>query len=363
MPRSLASFTVWTATDPAAVTTAGGSLIVSDISRFTQRGSTQPMGTVTFGASTSGDTYLFGSASQPPDVSGTPHAVTSAPVNARYLFLRNMTAGAGTDNGVAGLGEIRVYGDAVSGTVSRLSLADIVKGGNGTGTGFPGLAIDPRNGAIASGDPGGLNQTNDTNHFSPGPYPFVNGVFIPDGGPNHLSVQLNSVGNTFSNFPNTDSNSWDYIEGGINQGSGSVLGGVDYNSAGHTMLGLHANKGITFDLDAIRAAYAGYAIQNFMGVAGIVSGSGLADFWVFLDGSLVASQTNLNNPAIAFPINIPILNSNRFLTFVSTDAGNGYGYGQIIIGDPMLQLVPEPATLSLLALGGLALLRRRRESR
>jgi hypothetical protein len=48
-----------------------------------------------------------------------------------------------------------------------------------------------------------------------------------------------------------------------------VLGGVDYSSPGHGMIALHTNKGITFDLDAIRRANPGYKLLRFRAVAGI----------------------------------------------------------------------------------------------
>jgi len=239
-------------------------------------------------------------------------------------------------------------------------LADVATGGDGSGTGTPGNALDPRDGSVQSGDPSGLSQANDTDSYSSvASNLLVDGVFIPDGGA--VNVTLNSLGDTYGAFPNTDSNSWDYIEGQVNQGSGSTVGGVNYDSANHTMIGMHANKGITFDLDAIRAN-AGLDIERFTAVAGN-GGGGAADFWVFLDGALMANQTGITNGSGAFPLDIPISSSDRFLTLVSTDFGNTYGSDQIFFGDPMLTLVPEPSAFALAALGLLGLLacgRRRR---
>ena len=40
--------------------------------------------------------------------------------------------------------------------------------------------------------------------------------------------------------------------------STAELSGTDYDSPGHAMIELHANKGITFDLEAIRRANPGW---------------------------------------------------------------------------------------------------------
>lgn len=105
--RSVASLSIWTATDNNAVTTGGGSLLVNNIALFTQQGAGQTMGSVTNSA-TLGDSYLFGGATQPSDVGGALHNVTGSTVLARYLFLRNMVNSGGN---AIGLGELRVYGE------------------------------------------------------------------------------------------------------------------------------------------------------------------------------------------------------------------------------------------------------------
>jgi hypothetical protein len=112
--RTPGSFSIWTATDSTAVTTAGGNLLVNDISKFTQQGSIQSMSNP--GANpTPGETFLFGGASQPPEVGGATHAVTAASVEARYLFLRELTPieTSSLDLNIVGLGEIQAYGTPV----------------------------------------------------------------------------------------------------------------------------------------------------------------------------------------------------------------------------------------------------------
>ncbi|HQL76094.1 MAG TPA: malectin domain-containing carbohydrate-binding protein, partial [Phycisphaerae bacterium] len=156
------------------------------------------------------------------------------------------------------------YRQAVSPTVPRdptpkagysvysLNLADIVGGGNGLGTGTYMAGINPGTGGLVGpGDPNPGTVTGDGFH-PVADLPFVDGVFIP-----HAAgyMQIATTGLTMQhNYPARDGNSWDYFRNGPTGGTTSVLGGVDYASAGHSLIGMHANKGITFDLDAIRAA-------------------------------------------------------------------------------------------------------------
>jgi hypothetical protein len=180
-------------------------------------------------------------------------------------------------------------------------------------------------------------------------------VFVPDG-----TTQLDSAGHTHP-LINTNNLSWDHVWNGPNTGSGSDLNGIDFNTAGHSMIGLHSNKGITFDLDEIRDANAGWTITEFRSLVGGTS-SGSSDYWVFLDGQLMASR--LSSPANAgYLLEVPIGPGGRFLTLVSTDSGD-YSGDQIIFGDPYLEMyVPEPSTLlvwSLLAGLGIGVAWRRR---
>ena len=109
--RSLASFTLWTATSTSAVEIVSSQLVVNDVgglALFAQQGGTQSMGAVT-NTPTQGDTYLFGGSGKPSVLGGTDHIVTASAVSARYLFFRNMTSFPGADASVIGLGEVQVF--------------------------------------------------------------------------------------------------------------------------------------------------------------------------------------------------------------------------------------------------------------
>jgi len=128
-PRSLKDFTIWTADDPAAVQITGDKLFVADLSKFTQQGGTQTLGSLAGLAApyaTYGDTFLFGGATQPWDVGGAAHAVTAENIAARYLFFRDMSAWYGGTGALAqvGLGEVRFYGTPLP-EPSSLALAAV----------------------------------------------------------------------------------------------------------------------------------------------------------------------------------------------------------------------------------------------
>jgi hypothetical protein len=244
-----------------------------------------------------------------------------------------------------------------------ISLADIVGGGNGSGTGTSGHGINPSTGSTANPAQFQISQPNDINVYNSTSVNFVNGVFIPDGGAG--TVTLDSAGHTYSSFPNTDGNSWDLIKDGPFQNGGSVLSGTDYNGGTHKMIGFQANKGITFDLQQIEAANPGFDIGSFTGVFGmthISGGFGTADWWVFVDGVLATSQLNVSG-GVGTAVSVPLTSSNHYLTLFSTDHGDGNNVDQIIIGDPLVRSVPEPSTMLLLGSGAVLLSLARRTRR
>ena len=244
---------------------------------------------------------------------------------------------------------------------STIDLADVVGNGNGTGTGTDNTGYNPRNGAyvigITSTDNPGVSNV--YNVVATEPSGFIDGVFVPDGG---LGPTLVSSTGVTATLPDTSGNSWEPAIGSNAACCGSTLtvGGqpVDFATGTHSFIGFHANKGITFDLDAMRAANPGLTIQNFTATVGNVAPQGSSAFTVLLDGAVAFATTATNGGQEAVPVNVAIAGQ-RFLTLVATDQGD-YSFDSQIVGDPRLTLVPEPASLGLLGLGALALGRRRR---
>ena len=232
-------------------------------------------------------------------------------------------------------------------TIKTFDLVDAVAGGNGVSHRRD-RGIDATTGRIASVQPDDRDIRGDYLYHRVEGVSFVDGVFIPDGsrGP----VTIDSVGHVFPDCPKTDNRSWAHIWAGgklpenVASLMSTTLAGVNYSTAEHSVLTLHANKGITFNLDAVRRTNPGHKVVRFRAVAGntesmtknaeMVS----ADIWVLVDGQVRFKRREVNNYNGAAPIVIPLHAKDRFLTLAATDSGNGYRADQIIFGDPQLEL-------------------------
>ncbi|WP_417730733.1 DUF1553 domain-containing protein [Rosistilla oblonga] len=223
-----------------------------------------------------------------------------------------------------------------------VDLADIVGGGNGYGSGKKGRGIDPRTGLVQESSASSLSDVR-SGHFSASDNPFVDGVFIPASS----KTQISSTGVFVSELPTNSGNAWDAIRHGpVTSQFSSNLGSTDYNADGHSMIGLHANAGITFDLDAIRDALImgnteatkteGFEFSTTVGYGGrTVEPS--AEFHILFDGELILRKRIGRNDVVHVSRAIPA--KTRFLTLISTDGGNGYGHDQVSFGDPRIRSV------------------------
>ncbi|MDF1812909.1 MAG: DUF1553 domain-containing protein [Verrucomicrobiales bacterium] len=218
-----------------------------------------------------------------------------------------------------------------------IDLADIVGGGNGHGTGTYGNGIDPRNAVVQTRKFGPLGNVK-VNTFAKSKFHFVDGVFVVDGKGGETDIQLNSAGTKIRGIPATGGRAWDHIRNGpLASQHSTELGGIDFAKDGHSLLGIHANAGITFDLNAIRDA-SGERVLRFTSQVGYFGspGDNRADVWIYIDGERVKNFTHLTRADGLKPVDISLPESARFLTLFATDGGNGYGNDQIGFGDPRL---------------------------
>ena len=238
-------------------------------------------------------------------------------------------------------------------SIKIFDLVDVVAGGDGF-SGRRNRGIDPISGLPSSVPPKSEDFTikGDGKYHRVTGLPFVDGVFIPDC--SNGAVQVDSAGHAFAWFSKTTNTTAGFIwAGGVipaEKEYGTLpteLGGIDYASAGHGLLFIHANKGITFDLMAIRRANPGQKLLRFLAVAGnLLPNGGIVDFWVLVDGQSRFQRREVNSSSGAMPITVPLSENQRFLTLVATDSGKGTGIGGdwTMFGDPRLELVSAPAT-------------------
>lgn len=240
----------------------------------------------------------------------------------------------------------------------RRDLADIVGGGDGLGTGTPGHGIDPVSGNPQVAKRGFLEGAK-PNVFARSSVKFVDGVVIPDLSPD--GTQITSTGLKVMKPPRTSGQVWDAIRfGPVNSHFSTTLDGIDYAGEGHTLLSLHANVAITFDLAALRDAGAPSEMK-FTATAGYFGQTPRngASFHVYVDGESKADRRNIGRDDGGIAVEVPIPATARFLTLMSTDGGNGIGHDQICFADAWL-IPAQPTTLTDDDKNQIALLKQRR---
>jgi len=225
-----------------------------------------------------------------------------------------------------------------------IQLADIVGGGDGYGSGKAGAGIDPLTGQPIEAARGILPDVV-LNRFSSSPLKFVDGVVIPDA--SESGTPISSTGLTIRDVPKISGQVWDAIRfGPVNSQFSTKLGEVDFGSSQHTLLSLHANAAITFDLEELRQAGAPVEMKltTSVGYFGQTAQAG-ASFSIYVDGELKSQRVGLGRDDGLVPVEMDLPATARFLTLMATDHGNGISHDQICFGDAWLTPA-HPAELS-----------------
>jgi hypothetical protein len=236
----------------------------------------------------------------------------------------------------------------------KVDLADIVGGGNGTGTGRLNAGVNYA----------GNIETLDCKTSAEGPKtyvrvasnPFIDGVFIPNG-----ETKIASSGQTYS-FQPTNGRYWlGVLNGAWHKVSVTAdvprhnlrLNGKIYGIEGNPAIGLDANQGITFDLNAIRSHFqrdavqfnAGYGIsetyRDYVGTMNkkLYKLSPQASFYVLVDGKVRFEKTDVTVSDGSGRIEILLEPKDRFLTLVTTQGSDGTNTGDwTLFAEPCLYL-------------------------
>lgn len=242
--------------------------------------------------------------------------------------------------------------DSQSGLVwkgeNTIDLADIVNGGDGFGTGKKGMCIDPSTGRV------GPYETMSSGSWDrPKSYlnpvkdlPAVDCVIVP--GQNGGNLPIATTGLSLADFPKLlGSLRWPIQTQTNEQQYPLILNGQTYGVDGHSAILIHANCGMTFDLDAVRRSMPMVDLVSFKAMCGLnetritmkPDARRTADVYVFLDGKQVLSQTFSHVRNNAVPVQINLKDSNpRFLTLLVCCGEYGNDYDWCIFGTPELVL-------------------------
>jgi hypothetical protein len=232
---------------------------------------------------------------------------------------------------------------------ATLDMTDLIGGGNGFGTGRPNQIIDPASGTLSTSLTDITNRPGRNEYVKLPNMLFIDGIFVPDGedGP----VQVTSEGDVFKECPDTMNYYWTGLsnDGRMVHGTGTKILNMTLNGrpCGTTQtpcINIHANIGLTFDLNAIRAAMPGTKIVGFSSDYGITKEAAddvKSDFWVLLDGQLKFKSIGVSPKTSSRPINIKIGDEDQFLTLMTTDFDGQIGGDWCIFANPILRLKNE----------------------
>ncbi len=120
--------------------------------------------------------------------------------------------------------------------------------------------------------------------------------------------------------------------------------GGEYMPDNRGLLCLHANAGITFNLELIRNTHPSVLRPaRFRAFVGLANPQGLADVWVFVDGQLRFRRTGLRMADGPVRIDVELEANHRFLTLVSTDGDRSTNCDWVVFGDPVLLVALQQA--------------------
>lgn len=206
---------------------------------------------------------------------------------------------------------------------STLDLADIVRKGNGLGTGSSEERLNYEKGFTTEIRWG---HTSIFETYVPiEDTPFIDGIFIPNG-----STVVSSRGDIFEGFPFTNGVYCADLIANPKPGAFVIdgqprtiqFGGQEYSDLGKSCIVMqNSNHGITFDLDAIRSGYH-LKIHRFESEVGLVDFDGKrsnANFYVLVDGQLRYSLVGYTQKGILNRVSVNLRDTDRFLTLATSE--------------------------------------------
>jgi hypothetical protein len=220
-----------------------------------------------------------------------------------------------------------------------LDLADIVGGGKGDGSGTLGFGLHAGTGKL---------QMTPLEYVSVVPNKivavdneYIEGVFVPDGGAKE-EVPYVLSGARISGIPRTSGKVWDAVRNGIlNSQKNTKVGAIDYASAGQSLLGLHANAGITFRLTPMRQKWPKDELRFDTVIghgAGDLAKDAVVDVRILIDGEVVFVMEGMKGQPGRLSLSIPLPKDATFLTLMATEGADGQiSHDQVFFGNPTVR--------------------------
>lgn len=236
-----------------------------------------------------------------------------------------------------------------------LNLADLVGGGNGLGGGSIGKGIHLVTGQSIAAANDTIQLRLDSGYRNAAASPLIDGVFVPDRNPDGEPV-ISSVGHRFEMCPDTSGRGLSGIYNGrVFAGSAHEYYSMSLQDGSAAVpsepaICLYGNAGITFDLEAVRAAIPRCRIRAFHAICGLSpysavhnlpAGNSQADLFVLVDGKMVFESRAVCRFSEPSTLSIPIGPTDRFLTLVGTDGGESLGMDWVVFAEPCLELTLE----------------------
>lgn len=225
-------------------------------------------------------------------------------------------------------------------------LADIVGGGDGLGTGTKESGIDPATGKAQLAKRGFLEGAA-VNQYQRSSVRFIDGVVIPSGGDSG-EVPISSTGLVARSIPRTSGRAWDAIRNGpIHSQFSTKLADVDYAAAKYSLLALHANAGVTFDLQELRTAGLPSGLLTLRGSSGYFGETKQrgASIFILVDGERVAERLDFGRDDGLAEISVALSAQARFLTLLATDTNQDISHDQVCFVDLRLEPTQRPPNM------------------
>ncbi len=221
---------------------------------------------------------------------------------------------------------------------TRINLSDIVGGGNGWGDNTFAGAINPVTGIFGAYKTAIREGNGQYARVITTPYPYIDGVFVPVNSTQIIS----SKGHVFKDCPKTNAQYYSEILNNVglkmydtsNKPAIRKIENQNYNKTDFSSIIMHANSGITFNLQNICHDIPGKKITWFTSDALIsmyrpvenqntsyIPRQAKAEVWILIDGKVVFNA-KLDEPGTAKHIDIEISDSAQFLSLVATDGSN-----------------------------------------